>query len=81
VINKDRPKWFGHVEHKGDADRIKCCTPTVVDGTRQKMFGAPTALACTGAAVGKCLGKTKVEAAFFQCFDTVGWVTGRASGL
>ena len=31
VITKGRPRWFGHVERKDDADWIKCCTTIELD--------------------------------------------------
>ena len=32
---KSRLKWFGHVEHQDDANRVKHCMTLEVDGTRQ----------------------------------------------
>lgn len=39
VIKKARLKWFGHVEHKDNANWVKCCVMMEVDVTRQR--GSP----------------------------------------
>jgi len=36
VIEKGRLRWFGRVEHKDDADWIKCCTTMEVGGITQR---------------------------------------------
>ena len=33
VIRRRRLRWYGHVQRKGDADRMNGCTAMVVEGT------------------------------------------------
>jgi len=36
MIKKSRLRWFGHVEQKGDNDRVKRCITWEVEGIRQR---------------------------------------------
>ena len=90
MIRKSRLRWFGHVERNDDNDWVKRCITREVEGIRQRGCRKKTWWDCVKNDMESlCLSqknaqsrnKTLKRSVYIPGFDSIDWMSRRASNL